>query len=191
MYEHAAEDVDRKFSNQVCLLETDQIPKDFYYLCRDSGGIWTVYNKEVKPVHGSVKFNKLKFSYHRFYSGFYPTATPNGYAKVYRIAENKVFNQGLGGHAHTITGDVASPLDLFKSLKGTFLAPIYYTSLQYNGALSSLYRKQGTKIIDIFANQVAAIEGNTIVVMIKQQEFYDLLKRNNNYGVKNVIERQV
>jgi hypothetical protein len=193
MYEYSADDVERKFSNQICLLEAPNIPKNFYYLTRRDAG-WYVYDKNARPVSGALGFSKLKFTYHRFSAGFYPTLKDSnrlhGYALLYRNAENRVYTHGLGAGAYAILGDVRDPTELYALLKGSFSEPDYYKTIDYSGALSSLYRKSGNTFYDIFGNKIATHhkESNSITIWNKQQEFYDLLQRNHNYGVANVIE---
>lgn len=192
MYEYGLEDVDRKFNNQVCKLQTDKLEKDFYFITRQDGGVgYTAYNSAGGVVGDNIKYNTMKFTYFRFLTGFYPTETVYGYALVIRSPENKVFTQGLGRNSYRIGGDVTEAYDLFKRLYGTFEKPEWYTDLSKNGALSRLYRKAGRSIFNVFGDIVAKYspEEKTIHIPAQpEQELIDLLNRNDNYGAKCVYK---
>ena len=189
MYEYALDDVDRKFNNQVCLLQTDKLEKNFYFITRQDGGGYTAYNAAGAPVGDKIKFNTMKFTYFRFLTGFYPTKTIYGYALVIRSPENKVFTQGLGRNSYRIGGDVSEAYDLFKELRGTFEKPEWYNDLSKNGALSRLYRKTGRSIFNVFSETVAKYSPEEKKIYLPEQpeqELIDLLNRNDNYGATRV-----
>ncbi len=193
MYEHQLEDVDRKFNNQVCLLQTDKLPKNFYFLVREAGaGGYTIWNKQGDIAQTNVDWKKIKFTYHRFISGYYPTTAGYGYTVITRSLENKVFTQGLGRNSFRFGGDHADAFEFFRDLRGTFTEPLWHTNLKSSGAFSRLYKKAGSKFISIFGINVGSYDHGTNEIYLSpdtEQEFIDLLKRNNNYGAIRVNKR--
>ncbi len=181
--EYNQDDVHRKFNKTVCLVEI--IPKKvkgFFYIRENDDGFELFDSKNNQ--YGPFTYEELKFTYHRFSSGWYPAGNV-GAIRVIRKAANRVYTMGLNTNSHYILGLTQagySELSLFQKLEGTFDSPIYhkFSPDKKYGALSLMFAWYGDSLLDIFGNEVGRIDRLTKTVFkIKEtQELIDIVNRS-------------